>query len=40
MTTEAIRNNPSKWVTPSALGGELEIEQDVNKMGRNREEEG
>ena len=32
------KNNPRKWVTLSALGCESEIEQDVKRMGRNREE--
>ena len=33
------KNNMSKWVTPSALGCELEIEQTMKRMGRNREDE-
>ena len=33
------KNNPSEWVTLSVLRCEPEIEQNVKRMGRNREEE-
>ena len=33
------KDNPSKWFTLSALGCELEIEQNVKRMGKNGEGE-